>query len=152
MRTGNLSVQNDGVSGLWFGGGLFQSIGSTNTSLFHVNLAEADATAKWKGGYVKFAGGYAAYDDNDPGVLSTSTTTTTTGTGIYTSSSSVVTVTFTAPDNHRDIYYYYLEALQHVTPKFYGVTRFSQIRAAGGYPIVADSAPSVGCPPATYGG
>ncbi len=29
--------------------------------------------------------------------------------------------------------------MQHVTPKLYAVTRFSQIRARDGYPIVGDS-------------
>ena len=111
MRTGDLSVQSDGVSALWFGGGLFQSIGSTNASLFHVNLAELDASAKWKSGYVRVAGGYAGYDDNN-----------------------------SVSDDHRDIYYYYIEALQHLTPKLYGVTRLSQIRAPGGYLIEGDTA------------
>jgi hypothetical protein len=111
MRTGDLSVQNDVVSAMWFGGGLFQSINPAATTLFHVNLAELDASAKWKSGYVKLAGGYAGYNDNDP-----------------------------AADDHRDIYYSYVEALQHLTPKIYGVTRFSQIRAAGGYPIEGNTA------------
>ncbi len=108
MRTGNIRAGDD--SGIWFGDGLFKANGTANTSLFHVNLAELDAAAKWKSGYVKLAGGYAGYNDN--------------GTGA---------------DDHRDIYYDYLEALQHVTPKLYAVTRFSQIRARDGYPIVGDS-------------
>lgn len=111
MRTGNISVSGDGLTGLWFGSGLFKSIGSHATTLFDVDLAEFDASAKWKGGYVKAAGGYARYSDNDP----------------------------VTGGNHRDIYYDYIEALQHVTPKFYGVTRFSQIRAPGGYPIVGNT-------------
>jgi hypothetical protein len=132
MRTGNLSATAD-VSALWFGNGLFQSIGSSNTSLFHVNLAELDASAKWKSGHVRFAGGYAGYNDNDP-----------TPGGANTASSSGYNYGYTTPStaimsNHRDIYYYYLEVLQHLSPKLYGVTRFSQIRARNGYPIVADS-------------
>jgi hypothetical protein len=63
-----------------------------------------------RAGYVRAAGGAATYDDNDP-----------------------------AADNHRNIYYYYVEALQHVTPKISGVARFSQIRAEGGYPIVGNT-------------
>ena len=110
MRTGDLNAGSD-LSAIWFGNGFFKSIGSPATSLYRVNLAEFDAAAKWKGGYVKAAGGYVGYDDNDP-----------------------------AADNHRDIYYYYVEALQHLMPKIYGVTRLSQIRAAGGYPIVGDTA------------
>jgi hypothetical protein len=111
MRTGKLSVSQDVISGEWFGGGFFSSIGSPATSLFQANLAEFDAQGKWKGGYVRAAGGYAGYDDNDP-----------------------------AGDNHRDIYYYYLEALQHATGKLYGVARWSQIRAPQSYSIVGDTA------------
>jgi hypothetical protein len=111
MRTGQLSVTNDVISSEWFGDGLFTSIGGPGTSVFKANLAEFDAQGKWKGGYVRAAGGYAGYDDNDP-----------------------------SGDNHRDIYYYYLEALQHVTGKFYAVARWSQIRAPQGYLIVGDTA------------
>jgi len=110
MRTGHLSVAKDYISSEWFGGGFFSPLGAPATTLFQANVAEADAEARWKGGYVRLAGGYAGYDDNNP-----------------------------AGDDHRDIYYYYLEALQHVTPKFYGAMRWSQIRVPEGYPIVADS-------------
>jgi hypothetical protein len=110
MRTGQLSVNNDGISDEWFGDGFFKSIGSKGTSTFQANLAEFDAQGKWKTGYVRAAGGYAGYDDNDP-----------------------------MGDNHRDIYYYYVEALQHVTGKFYGAARWSQIRAPHGYPIVGNT-------------
>lgn len=114
MRTGKLSVSQDVTSAMWFGGGLFTSIGSPATTLFQANLAEFDAQGKWKGlngGYVRAAGGYAGYDDNDP-----------------------------AGDNHRDIYYYYVEALQHLTRKLYGAARWSQIRAPQGYSIVGNTA------------
>lgn len=131
MRTGDVSVQNDEYSALWFGGGLFQSIGSTNTSLFHVNLAELDAAAKWKGGYVKLAGGYAGYNDNDSTPVAAG--------GAAPGGYGPVVVGIAAADHHRDIYYYYVEALQHLTPKLYGVMRLSQIRAARGYPIVGDA-------------
>ncbi|HEX3720967.1 MAG TPA: hypothetical protein VH595_23700 [Verrucomicrobiae bacterium] len=113
MRTGKLSVSQDVVSATWFGGGFFTSIGSSATTLFQANLAEFDAQAKWKnwnGGYLRVAGGYAGYDDNDP-----------------------------AGDNHRDIYYYYVEALQHLTRKLYAASRWSQIRIPQGYSIVGDT-------------
>jgi opacity protein-like surface antigen len=119
MRTGKLSVSQDVISATWFGGGFFQSIGSPATTLFQANLAEFDAHVKWKagnGGYVRAAGGYAGYDDNDPD-----------------------------GDNHRDIYYYYIEALQHVARKLYGAARWSQISAPGGYPIVGNT-PTFGLP------
>jgi hypothetical protein len=110
MRTGNLSVIEDGISALWFGNGFFQSVVGTNATTFHVNLAEIDAQAKWKGGYVRAAGGYAGYGDNDSGT-----------------------------DDHRDIYYDLVEARQFIVPKFYGAVRWSQIHVHGGYPIVGDS-------------
>jgi FtsZ-binding cell division protein ZapB len=110
MRTGHLSVANDMISGEWFGGGFFTPLSPTTSTIFQANMAEADAQAKWKGGYVRLAGGYADYDDNHP-----------------------------AGGDHRDIYYYYTEALQHVAPKFYAAARWSQIIVPGGYPIIADT-------------
>jgi FtsZ-binding cell division protein ZapB/opacity protein-like surface antigen len=109
MRTGHLSVANDGISATWFGGSFFTPL-SPKATIFQANLAEADATAKWKGGYVRLAGGYAGYDDNNP-----------------------------MGGDHRDIYYYYAEGLQHLTSKFYAAARWSQIRVPGAYPIMADS-------------
>jgi len=113
MRTGQLSVSQDVVSATWFGNGFFTSIGSPATTIFQANLAEFDAVAKWKnwhGGDIRAAGGYADYDDNDP-----------------------------AGHNHRDIYYYYVEGLQHLTPKLYGAMRWSQIRVPNGYSIVGNT-------------
>jgi hypothetical protein len=117
MRTGDLSVENDTVSAIWFGGGFFHSIGSTNTSLFHANLVEGDVKFRWKGGWLKTAGGYAAYGDNDP-----------------------------SANNHRDIYYYYAEWVQPVVKKLYGAARWSQIVASGGYPITGNSSFFPGLP------
>jgi FtsZ-binding cell division protein ZapB len=116
MRTGHLSVANDMISATWFGGGFFSPL-STKATIFQANMAEADAEAKWKGGYVRLAGGYAEYDDNNP-----------------------------SGGDHRDIYYYYAEALQHVAPKFYGAVRWSQIRVPDGYPIAGDSPVFPGLP------
>jgi hypothetical protein len=116
MRTGRLSVSQDVISAEWFADGFFTSIGSKGTTVFQANLAELDVQGKWKTGYVRAAGGYAGYDDNDP-----------------------------AGDNHRDIYYYYLEMLQHLTGKFYGAARLSQIRVPEGYPIVGNT-PTSGLP------
>jgi hypothetical protein len=130
MRTGDLSATKD-VSALWFGSGLFKSIGSTNTSLFHVNLAELDSTATWKTGYVRAAGGYAGYNDDD----STPGAGTAASPGPYGAGPGVASV----GNNHREIYYYYVEALQHLNPKLYGVTRFSQIQTGRGYPIIGDA-------------
>jgi hypothetical protein len=130
MRTGNIKAGD--YSGVWFGGGLFQSIGPADTSLFRVNLAEIDATARWKGGYVKAAGGYAGYNDNGNGGSGNVAG----GSGIYGGYGASTSST----DDHRDIYYSYLEALQHVTPKLYAVTRLSDIRARNGYLIEGDSA------------
>jgi hypothetical protein len=111
MRTGQLSVKNDSLSAIWFGNTFFQSIGSPNTTDFQVNLAEFDADASWKTGNVRTAAGYANYSDNDP-----------------------------LGKNTRDIYYYYVEALQHLTSKLYAVTRWSQIRSPKGYVLAGEAA------------
>ena len=109
MRTGDLDASNDGVSALWFGNGFFQSIGSTNTTLFHANLVEGDVAVRWRSGHLKAFGGAICYDDNDP-----------------------------AGSNRRTMYYYSVEAQQQLARKFYGAARFSQILAGQGYPIVGN--------------
>ncbi len=107
MRTGDLNVQQDFTSALWFGSGWFRSIGSPATTRFNVNLVEGDATARWKSGHVSAFGGYAHYDDNDP-----------------------------AGSNGRDLFYYSIETVQDLPGKFYVAARFSQMFADKGYPLV----------------
>jgi hypothetical protein len=59
MRTGHLSVANDMISGSGSAAGFSPRSAPTTTTIFQANMAEADAQAKWKGGYVRLAGGYA---------------------------------------------------------------------------------------------
>ncbi len=106
MRTGDLSVQNDHWSAMWFGNGWFQSIGGTGTTTFNLNLVEGDVDMTWSRGQVKMFGGYIHYSDNDP-----------------------------AGHNRRDMYYYSLEGVADITRKLYAATRFSQVFANNGYPI-----------------
>jgi hypothetical protein len=63
IRTGRLSVENDAMSELWFGGGFFRGLGSATT--FEAEVFELDAQTFWKSGHLKLAGGYFSYDDND---------------------------------------------------------------------------------------
>jgi hypothetical protein len=107
MRTGDISAQKDFTSAEWFATGLFQSLGSPATTTFHVNLAEADAMARWKSGHVSAFGGYARYGDNDP-----------------------------TADNGRNIYYYSVEGVQNLPKNFYAAARFSEIYSVEGVPIV----------------
>jgi hypothetical protein len=108
LRTGELSTEGDEMSELWFGNGFFRSLGSEETApTFQANVFELDAQTFWNSGHVKLAGGYFEYEDSD-----------------------------TTVDRTRDGYYYYAEALQNITPKFYTVGRFSQIIADEGMPIV----------------
>ena len=109
MRTGNISAENNGLSAVWFANGFFQSIGSPATTEFHVNAVELDGTARWASGYVKAFGGYAHYGDNDP-----------------------------ASANDRDIFYYSAEAVQNLPKHFYAVTRFSEVIADKGYPVLGN--------------
>jgi hypothetical protein len=90
MRTGDLDVQNDMISELWFGGGWSRSLGSPNTARFHANLVEGDVQVHFPGVQFKSAGGYINYGDNDP-----------------------------AGSNNRDIYYYYLEGVHDLIGKLY---------------------------------
>ncbi|HEX7653582.1 MAG TPA: hypothetical protein VF607_08750, partial [Verrucomicrobiae bacterium] len=83
MRTGNLSAQNDFISGVWFGNGWFRSIGSLATTKFHADAVEGDLTARWKNGRLSGLGGFVRYGDNDP-----------------------------AADNTRNLFYYAIEAEQ----------------------------------------
>jgi hypothetical protein len=107
MRTGDLDVQQDGYSALWFAGAWFRSIGSPATTKFHANLVEGDATARWNSGHISAFGGYARYDDNDP-----------------------------MANNGRNIFFYSVEAVQDLPGKFYTAARFSQIFVDKGYPIM----------------
>ena len=108
MRTGNLQVKGDQTSAVWFGNGFFRAIGApATTTHFQADLAEADIQLRLPHSQVKTAGGYAHFSDND-----------------------------TASINRRDLYYYSVEGLYNVTPKLYAATRFSQIFAPGGYPLV----------------
>src|SRR5665213_932424 len=110
MRTGNLEANADSLSQVWFADGFFRSIGGAGTTQFHVNAAEADATARWKrwnGGHISAFGGVARYSDNDP-----------------------------AANNARNIYYYSGEVVQNLPKKFYAVTRFSEALCTDGIPMV----------------
>jgi hypothetical protein len=117
MRTGDLNASEDWASALWLDEGFFTSIGSPKTSLFHADLAELDGQVKWHRGSWKSAAGYADYNDNDP-----------------------------LGGNRRDLYYYYTELVQGVTPKLYGAVRFSQIDVPEGYPLVGNSDSDYGIP------
>jgi hypothetical protein len=110
MRTGNLNAQQDMMSSLWFGGTLFENLGGPGTTLFNVDLAEGDITARWSnwsGGYVRAFGGAGHYDDNNP-----------------------------AANDARDFFYYAVEAVQNLPKKFYVATRFSQAFSAKGMPLL----------------
>jgi hypothetical protein len=112
MRTGNIKAQTGGLSAEWFANGFFQSIGAPSTTEFHVNAVELDATARWASGYVKAFGGYAQYGDNDP-----------------------------TSGNGRNIFYYSAEVVQNLSKHFYAVTRFSEVIADNGYPILGNGNP-----------
>jgi hypothetical protein len=109
MRTGDLDAANDSLSELWFGNGFLRATGPGAT-IFHGDAFEGDVQASWKTGQLKIAGGLIKYGDNAP----------------------------VASASSRDIYYYYVEALQRVPgrEKLYGAARFSQIFADRGVPIV----------------
>ena len=107
MRTGELSAKADGLSALWFGNAFFRSIGgAATTTAFHANLGELDASAHWSSGRLAAAAGWVDYDDND-----------------------------TAADNSRRMSYWSVEGVQDIAAGFYGVARYSEVRAPRGYPL-----------------
>ena len=107
MRTGELASVADNLSELWFANGFFRAIGPVaRTGTFWVNLAQADATARWKTGHLGLTLGQARYDDSDP-----------------------------VADNSRRIRYGHVEAVQEISGGLYGAVRHSEIRALRGYPL-----------------
>ena len=108
MRTGASDVPSYEMTELWFGNGFIRALGAmTNTSLSHAELVELDLRAHWTRGHIATAGGYIHFDDND-----------------------------TTTNNRRDVYYYYVEGVQGLTRKLYVATRWSQILAERGFPVV----------------
>ena len=106
MRTGDLGATSDWVSELWLGPGLIYSLGSAQTTEFHANLLEGDVHVKLPRTTLKGSGGVLQYGDNDP-----------------------------LAKNRRDVYYYYLEAVQNIHKGFYAAARWSQVFAPKGFPI-----------------
>jgi uncharacterized coiled-coil protein SlyX len=109
MRTGNLDVNGDFLSAMWFGNGFFRSLGSPGTTKFHADLVEGDLLVRLPHGHLTAFGGYIHYNDNDP-----------------------------SANNRRDVYYYSLEGTHDVVGKLYAGVRFSQIFAHNGFPIVGN--------------
>ncbi|MSU20674.1 MAG: hypothetical protein EXS30_04685 [Pedosphaera sp.] len=109
MRTGGLDVKGDQLSELWFGNGFVRSLGSTNTTSFGANLIQGDVNLRWRDGHLGLAGGSLRYADND-----------------------------SSANNGRDVYFYSAEAVHHLTKKFYGAARFSEIIAQKGFPVLSD--------------
>lgn len=107
MRTGNINADPNAISAMWFGNGFFQSLGSPATTHFQANLVEGDLTARWHNGHVSTFGGVARYSDNDPNA-----------------------------NNDRNIFFYSVEGVQNLTKKFYLATRFSEILAQQGIPVM----------------
>ncbi len=107
MRTGDLSVANDGLSEVWLANGFFRALGpSATTTSFHAELAELDASWRWATGGLKATVGWASFDDNS-----------------------------TSGDYSRHLTYYSAEGTQHLTDKFFAAARYSAIDAPGGYPL-----------------
>ena len=110
MRTGALAVNGDAFSELWFGNAFIRPLDFVDATSFQANLLEADAQVRWTKGYLKGAGGYVKYNDNG------------------------------RADVQRELYYYYIEGLHHLLPKFYAAGRWSQVLAPNGFPILGNGA------------
>ncbi|HTD85131.1 MAG TPA: hypothetical protein VK850_01015 [Candidatus Binatia bacterium] len=112
MRTGDLDVNGDQFSELWFGSAFIRALGNpATTTTFHAELFEGDVQFNFPRGYLRGAGGYMHSNDNDT----------------------------SDADNERDVYYYYTEGVFNITPKIYAAARFSQIFAGSGFPLLGAS-------------
>jgi hypothetical protein len=109
MRTGAIGVTGDKFSELWFGNDFLRNHGSPDTTRFEANVVEGDVRVRWANGHLGASGGYLKYDDDDP-----------------------------FANNQREVYYYYVEGVQHITSKLYAAARWSQMLAEGGFPMVGD--------------
>lgn len=105
MRTGELASALEPTSEVWFGNVIFRNIGSSLSTTHEAELAELDATYRWKTGHLWIAGGKARYRDNDR-----------------------------ISDNTRNFNYFQAEIVQSIGG-FYAATRFSTLQADRGYPI-----------------
>ena len=112
MRTGDLDVEGDEISEMWFGNAFIRALGDpATTTTFHAEMVEGDVQFNFQRGYVRGAGGYIHSDDNDS----------------------------SGADNERDVYYYYVEGVFNITPKFYAAARVSQVFAEDGFPLLGGS-------------
>jgi len=108
MRTGDLDVEDDELSELWFGGGFVRAIGDPETTdTFSAELLQFDARGSWRGGHLAAAVGSMDYSDDD-----------------------------SAADNDRSAVFGALEAVQHLTRRYYLAGRYSFIQTDDGMPIV----------------
>ncbi|MCB1123631.1 MAG: hypothetical protein KJT03_18910, partial [Verrucomicrobiae bacterium] len=106
MRTGDIDIENEGLTELWFGNAFFRSIGSGATTAFDVNLAQVDASFSWNNGKMVTAYGKAWYDDNDP-----------------------------IRDNTRDIEFWQVGVQQALSESLFAAVRYSGTDADKGYPV-----------------
>jgi hypothetical protein len=113
MRTGDIDVQQDEFSGIWFSNSELRTLGSeVSTSKFHAELIQLDGHWSWQSGHVHAGGGYLNYEDND-----------------------------SAADNSRDVYYFQIEGVQNLNASqniWYVGGRYSRIVADEGFPLVAN--------------
>ena len=106
MRTGNIDVDKEALTELWFGDGFFRSIGSDYTTEFNVELAQLDASFHWNDGYLKAAYGEAWYEDNDA-----------------------------IQNNSKDFNFWSIEIQQALKENFFAAVRYSGMNVNGGYPV-----------------
>lgn len=107
MRTGDLDAEGDETSEVWFGNAFFRAIGQLPaTTKFSAELAEIDASYRWRKGHLKAAYGWVSFDDNSP-----------------------------TADNSRHLTYYSLEGMQRLGEKLFVAARYSAIDADRGYPL-----------------
>jgi hypothetical protein len=112
MRTGDLDVDGDRFSEVWFGNGFLVPLGRFDTTnLISGNLFQGDGHLTWGRGHLHTAVGHLDYRDDD-----------------------------SLADNSRDVNYFQLEIVQNLNQNkeypWYVASRYSRITAEEGFPIV----------------
>lgn len=112
MRTGDLDVNGDRFSEVWFGNGFLVPLGSVNTtSIISGNLFQGDGHLTWTRGHLHIAAGHLEYRDDN-----------------------------SVADQSRDANYFQIEAVQTLNQNkeypWHAAARYSRITSGRGFPIV----------------
>lgn len=111
MRTGDIDIENDECTEMWFGNSYLYSLGGAETTEeFSYDMAQLDARLTWEGGHAIGSVGTIAYKDDD-----------------------------TAAEHDNDAAYYSVEASQDLFTKWFAAARYSAVHSSDGFPVLGQA-------------